>query len=834
MQTKKQTIIAKKAVTSSLLTLAISLLLSFSTWAQSPQVEGSVWALTASQKLVSFSSLAPNTITTTLTITGLQGGETLVGIDFRPRTGQLFGVSSASRIYTINTITGVATQVGTATFTPAANGAAFAVDFNPVPDRIRFMSDADQNLRLNPDTGGVAGTDTTLVYTTGDANVAANPNIVGVAYTNNVSGAVTTTLYGIDSNLDILVRQGSVSGAPISPNTGQLSTLGALGVNTTDQVGFDIADFNDAAFASLTTSGATQSQLYTINLTSGAATLLGTIGVSEIIRDIAVAPTFNPPTQTSSITVVNAANFSPGSIAPDSIASVFGTFVTANGQPATAPVNLLPTTLNGIRVSLNGTDAPLFYVSNSQINFLAPATTAVGIATVVVTNSDGSTRTGSVNISAAAPGLFTADASGRGSAVGFSTFDGLTRQSLTNADGSERAVAPGTAVNPNYLELFGTGLRRAMASNPTDTNGVAEAVTATIQGVPVTVAYAGVAPGWMGLDQLNLAIPPELAGLGQLNVRVVVNGQSSNVVTFTIGGTPPQVRTQALTPGQLTVGQLTTDDQVMRAGDGSGRTYFIDAYSFTANSTSGIAVDVRSNLFDATALLYRKQANGSLTLLAADDDLGGLGQGNIDNTNALLLTVLPGSGDYVLVVTSADDDPNALGGYTVRLAGNSIQPISYGANLNANITTSDLRSSAGDYLDAYWFAGVQGEMVQIKMSSTNFDSFLILNGNDGETLVSDDNTGGGNDALIKTTLPRTGIYVIVATPFANNATGNYTLTLNTVSSFAPTAAETVAKNRAESLLPSRRFGRAGVETVRSAQEEAQFNRFATRYLVEQK
>ncbi|MBS1808966.1 MAG: DUF4394 domain-containing protein [Acidobacteria bacterium] len=812
------------------LSLVILLLLSFSVLAQTPQVEGSIWALTTSQKLVNFSSLAPGTINTTLTITGLQGGETLVGIDYRPRTGQLFAVSSASRIYTLNTTTGVATQVGTTTFTPAANGTAFAVDFNPVPDRIRFMSDADQNLRLHPDTGGVAGTDTTLVYATGDANVAANPNVVGAAYTNNVSGAVTTTLYGIDSNLDILVRQGSVGGAPISPNTGQLFTIGALGVNTTDQVGFDIADFNDAAFASLTISGATQSQLYSINLTTGAATAIGTIGVSEIIRDIAVALTFNPPTQTSPITVVNAANFTPGSIAADSIASVFGTFVTQNGQPATAPVNMLPTTLNGIKVSVNGVDAPLFYVSSSQLNFLTPTTTAVGVATVIVTNSDNSTRTGSVTITSAAPGLFTADASGRGSAVGFSTFDGLTRQSLTNTDGSERTVAPGTAANPNYLELFGTGFRRAVASNPTDANGVAEAVTATIQGVPATVTYAGVAPGWMGLDQINVAIPPELAGLGKLNVRLVINGQSSNVVTFTIGGTPPQVRTQSLTPGQLIVGQLTTDDQVMRAGDGSGRTYFIDAYSFTANSTSGIAVDVRSDLFDATALLYKKQTNGSLTLLAADEDLGGLGNGNIDNTNALLLTVLPGSGDYVLVVTSADDDPNALGGYTVRLRGNTIQPISYGANLtNASIATSDLQSSAGDYLDAYWFAGVQGEMVQIKMSSTNFDSFLILNGNDGEALVSDDNTGGGNDALIKTTLPRTGIYVIVATPFANNATGNYTLTLNTVT---PTAAETFARNRIESLQPSRRFGRLSVEAVRSAQAESQFNRFAARHLIE--
>lgn len=801
--------------------------------AQTPQSEGSVWALTTTNKLVNFSSLAPGTIRSNLTITGLQAGEALVGIDFRPRTGQLFGIGSTSRVYTINISTGAATQVGTAAFTPALNGTKFGVDFNPVPDRIRLVSEADQNLRLNPDTGGLAGTDTTLVYAAGDPNAAANPNVVGVAYTNNVAGTATTTIYGIDANLDILVRQGSVGGTPTSPNTGQLTTIGSLGVNTTEQVGFDIADFNDAAFASLTTAAATQSQLYTINLSTGAATAIGMIGVTEVIRDLAIAPTFAPTTQASPITVVNAANYYPGVVAPEAIASVFGTFSTQNGQSATASGGVaLPTTLNGIRVAVNGVDAPLFYVSNTQINFLAPATTATGLANVVVTNADATTRTGTVNIVAAAPGLFTVDASGRGSAIGFSTFDGLTRQSLTNPDGSERAVSPGTIANPNYLELYGTGLRRTPASNPADGNGVAEAITATIQGIPATVTYAGAAPGFMGLDQINLAIPPELAGLGKLNIRLIANGQSSNVVTFTIGGTPPQVRAQALTPGQLTAGQLTVDDQIMRAGDGSGRTYFIDAYSFTANATTGLAVDVRSNVFDATALLYKKEANGSLTLLAADDDLGGLGEGNIDNTNALLLTVVPGSGDYVIVVTSADDSPDALGGYTIRFIGNAIQPIAYGTNLaNASIATSDLQSSGGDYLDAYWFAGIAGEMVQLKMSSASFDSYLILNTNDGETVVSDDNTGGGADALIKTTLARTGIFVVIATPFANNRFGNYSLTLERVTSFAPTA-ETVAKAARESFFQPRRFGRPAGESLRTTQEEAQFTRFAARRLVE--
>jgi hypothetical protein len=251
-----------------------------------PAPEGTVFAVTAGNNLISFNQTTPSAIIKTSAITGLQAGENIVGIDFRPRTGQLFAASSQSRVYTIDPATGAATQVGTMPLSPALNGVSFGFDFNPVPDRIRVTSDTDQNLRLNPDTGAVAGTDGNLAYATGDANAAANPNIVGAAYTNNFLGATATSLYVIDSNLDVLALQGSLGGAPVSPNTGQLMTVGALGVNTTDQVGFDIVGPTGLALASLTPMGATNSSLYTINLQTGAATLIGQIGGTEIIRGI--------------------------------------------------------------------------------------------------------------------------------------------------------------------------------------------------------------------------------------------------------------------------------------------------------------------------------------------------------------------------------------------------------------------------------------------------------------------------------------------------------------------------------------------------------------------
>jgi hypothetical protein len=248
----------------------------------------SVFAVTASNVLVSFSAGAPGVINTSRAITGLSGGETVLGLDFRPATGQLYALTNANRVYIINPTTAAAALVNLSPFTPALSGLDFGFDFNPVPDRIRVVSDADQDLRLNPNNGAVAGVDGTLAFAPTDVNAAANPNIVGSAYTNSFLGTTSTTLYGIDSSLGALVTQGSIGGAPVSPNTGQLFTVGSLGVTTTSQVGFDIAPLGNAAYASLTASGAATSQLFAINLTTGAATLIGAIGVNEPIRALTV------------------------------------------------------------------------------------------------------------------------------------------------------------------------------------------------------------------------------------------------------------------------------------------------------------------------------------------------------------------------------------------------------------------------------------------------------------------------------------------------------------------------------------------------------------------
>ena len=243
-------------------------------------------ALTANNQLLQFNAAAPGAIISTLSVKGLQAGDTLAGIDFRPAKGQLYGLGvngATGRLYTISLLTGTAAQVGTGFALPQSAGAAvgkdYGFDFNPTVDRIRVVADSRDNFRLHPDTGAVAGADFALTE---------GAVVVGAAYDRNFAGSKMTTLYGIDANTDQLVTIGGIDSAP-SPNGGVVRPVGPLGVNTSALVGFDITVGDEGmAFATLTVDN--KAGLYAIYLASGTATLVGTIGATAPIVDIAVAP----------------------------------------------------------------------------------------------------------------------------------------------------------------------------------------------------------------------------------------------------------------------------------------------------------------------------------------------------------------------------------------------------------------------------------------------------------------------------------------------------------------------------------------------------------------
>lgn len=252
------------------------------------QLVGLAELLDGSQALATFDSSAP-ALTTVVGISGLPSNQSLIGIDFRPLTGQLYGLASDSAIYTVDPVSGLATQVGSG-FTDQLNGGSFGFDFNPQIDRIRIVSDANQNFVANPDTGdaNVAGT-TDVAFAVGDPNEGNQPNVVHHAYDNNILGMQTpnppgTQLRAIDTQLDILVTQAN--------NAGTLVTIGSLGVDANDVGGFDVATSGNAFAAFSNGVGAVDSTLYAIDLNTGAANALGVI--PHTIWGLAAVPVPEP------------------------------------------------------------------------------------------------------------------------------------------------------------------------------------------------------------------------------------------------------------------------------------------------------------------------------------------------------------------------------------------------------------------------------------------------------------------------------------------------------------------------------------------------------------
>ena len=242
-----------------------------------------IYATTDFGNLISFDSSTPGTLTSTVPITGLAGNfEGVNGIDFRPADGRLYAWGNAPgsiyRLYTINLVTGVATRVPGNTDLNLT-GTHWGFDFNPTVDRIRVVSDTNVSIRLNPNDGTLTGTDISL-----------NPSsaVSAAAYDRNDTNPSTlTTLLGIDSTANTLVRIGGVDGSP-SPNLGAVTTIGPLGVDPLGSNGFDIG-IDGVGYAAFGTGTPVPARLYTINLSTGAATLVGQIGDGTAgVRNLAV------------------------------------------------------------------------------------------------------------------------------------------------------------------------------------------------------------------------------------------------------------------------------------------------------------------------------------------------------------------------------------------------------------------------------------------------------------------------------------------------------------------------------------------------------------------
>lgn len=235
-------------------------------------------------------------------------------------------------------------------------------------------------------------------------------------------------------------------------------------------------------------------------------------------------------------TAVSAASYQPGLLAAESIVSVFGLNLSSKTMSSTTLP--LPTVLAGTSVRVRdslGSErlAPLFFVSPTQINFQLPPPTLTGMASLTITNSDGAMSVSAVQIGDLAPGMFAADGSGQGTPAGYALRvkpDGTQiLEAIARFDSAQnRLVAvPIDLSNGDdqmFLVLFGTGWRRRSSLS---------GAVLRAGGIDLPVVYLGPHRDLVGLDQLNALLPRSLAGRGQVELSLTVEGLSANMLRLT-------------------------------------------------------------------------------------------------------------------------------------------------------------------------------------------------------------------------------------------------------------------------------------------------------------
>ncbi|MDX2030930.1 MAG: hypothetical protein SF339_09695 [Blastocatellia bacterium] len=234
---------------------------------------------------------------------------------------------------------------------------------------------------------------------------------------------------------------------------------------------------------------------------------------------------------------VSAASFLGDQLASESIVAAFGLNLATRTEVATSVP--LPTTIAGTSVSVKDSAgverlAPLFFVAGGQINYQMPPGAAAGDAVVTVTSGDGKVSLGTVKVATIAPGLFSANANGLGvtaatalrvKANGAQTFEPVAVFDTTQNRFVSVPIDLGPDTDQVFLVLAGTGLRFRTALS---------AVTAKLGGTDGEVLFAAPAPGFIGLDQINVRIPRSLLGRGEIDLVLTVDGKAANTLRVNI------------------------------------------------------------------------------------------------------------------------------------------------------------------------------------------------------------------------------------------------------------------------------------------------------------
>ncbi len=234
-----------------------------------------IFGLTANNRIVTFNAATPGTTLSDRAITGLAPGDQLLGIDRRPVDRMLYALGSSGNLYRLtNGSSGyVASNLGA--LSTALTGSSHGFDFNPTVDRLRVVSDANQNLRINPNTMPPG----TIVDSALTLNGLAPFDLLAVAYTNSIAGATSTMLFGIDARSGGLVRSTNANaGTYVSTNPMGMAyqSLG-LPLDNAQKLGFDITPYFNVGYFNF------DDQLYRVDLRTGAPTLMGSIAAGSLV-----------------------------------------------------------------------------------------------------------------------------------------------------------------------------------------------------------------------------------------------------------------------------------------------------------------------------------------------------------------------------------------------------------------------------------------------------------------------------------------------------------------------------------------------------------------------
>lgn len=455
-----------------------------------------------------------------------------------------------------------------------------------------------------------------------------------------------------------------------------------------------------------------------------------------------------PARQSATVTLVNAASYE-AVVAPGSIAALFGDGLATQTQ--VAPSLPLPTTMAGVSVKIGGRNAPLFFVSPGQINLQAPSGVAVGNATIEVFLNNAATpaQTGTVAVAEAAPGLFTINASGRGQSAALNA-DYSINADFDQIPGARPELAGGVVI------LYATGIGN---TNPPVADGQAApasplavgagATTVAIGGVNAPVLFSGLAPGFVGLWQINVQLPDTLPTNAATNVRIT-KGRTSLEATLAIAGkndfgaltgtVSDGLSGARISQATLTLPQpnnLTRTVKTNAQGAFSLPLVRTGSYNLQATAAGFGAetqnVTVTANATSATTITLAKQ-KPNLILITADDlgyaDLGAQGSADVvtPNIDSIARNGIRFTNAYVSAPVCSPSRAGFLTGRYQQRFGYELNPDdgdrTYG--LPANELTIANRLKAFGYTNGVigkWHLGVQPQFHPLQRGFDEFFGF---------------------------------------------------------------------------------------------------------------